>query len=373
VVEAMLPYFTEYYANAQSTHSFAVKPYEAVKLARRQVADLIGAEPHEIVFTSGATEAINLAMKGVAETYGQHKKHIITVCTEHKAVLDTCAYLEKKGFEITYLPVQEDGLIDLEVFKQSLRKETVLVSVMFANNETGVIQPIKVLSNLTHEVGALFMTDATQAVGKIPIDVVEYGIDFMCLSAHKFYGPKGIGALYIRKRGNSIKISPLLHGGGHEAGLRSGTLPVPAIVGLGKACEIAAKEMEQNRVKITELRDELERELLKIPDTKVIGNTEQRLYNSTNICFKGVDSDSLIIGLGSGDDDNPMIIVSNGSACTSASINPSHVLTGMGLNEKDAFSCLRLSLSKENKVLDIEKIAYSINDFVKGLRNIYTD
>lgn len=320
VLDAMMPFLTHEFANANSTHQFGVNAYDAVKTARKLVADLIHAEPHEIVFTSGATEAINLAIKGVAESYQSKGKHIITVLTEHSAVLDTCKYLESKGFEITYLPVKTDGLIELNELQSALREDTILVSVMLANNETGVLQPIKQIAELSHSTGALFMSDATQAVGKIPIDVDELGIDLLCMSGHKLYAPKGVGALYVRQRQNRVKIPALLHGGGHEKGLRSGTLNVPGIVALGTACELAQKEMAVNTENIGALRDYLEAELLKIDATSVNGNPQNRLYNTSNILFRGADSDAIIMGLSNPENDLPLIAVSNGSACTSASI-----------------------------------------------------
>jgi cysteine desulfurase len=361
VLEAMMPYFTFEFANASSTHQFGVKAYDAVKEARKQVCSLIGADTNEITFTSGATEAINLAIKGVAEGYGHKGKHIITVSTEHSAVLDTCKYLEGKGYDVTYLSVQNDGLIDLQVLNEAIRPDTILVCVMLVNNETGVIQPIKEIAEMTHNVGALFMTDGTQAVGKMEVDVDTLGIDLMAFSGHKIYGPKGVGALYVRQRNNRIKIPALLHGGGHERGMRSGTLNVPGIVGLGAACHFAQKEMKDNEIKIKVLRDQLETEILSIPDAFVVGNTVNRLYNVTNICFKGVDSDALITGLSNPEDDTPMIAVSNGSACTSASIAPSHVLLAMGLNEGDAYSCIRFSLGKENNLLELKVVTESLN------------
>ncbi|WP_194976276.1 cysteine desulfurase family protein [Aquiflexum lacus] len=346
VLKAKMPFLTENYANAASTHKFGVSAHEAVKQARQQVADLIGADTHEIIFTSGATEAINLAIKGVAEAYSNRGKHIVTVSTEHSAVLDTCKYLETKGYEVTYLPVQSDGLLNLEVVKSAIRTDTILVSVMHVNNETGVIQDIKAISQLAHEKGVIFMSDATQSVGKIPVNVDDLGIDLMTFSGHKIYGPKGVGALYIRQRQNRIKIPALLHGGGHERGLRSGTLNVPGIVGLGKACELAGKEMDDSAERIREMRDFLENELLKIEGTWINGNRENRLYNVTNIGFEGVDSEALIMGLSNPESDEPMIVVSNGSACTAASIDPSHVLIAMGLDEVRAFNCIRFSLGK---------------------------
>jgi cysteine desulfurase len=370
VLEAMMPFLTDNYANANSTHQFGVGAYEAVKTARMQVADLIGAEAYEIVFTSGSTEAINLAIKGVAENYSDKGKHIVTVSTEHLAVLDTCKYLESKGFEVTYLPVLPDGLIDLAVLKNELREDTILVSVMLANNETGVIQPIKEIAELAHASGALFMTDATQAAGKIPISVDALGIDFLCLSGHKMYAPKGVGALYIRQRMNRVKIPALLHGGGHERGMRSGTLNVPGIVALGAACALTQKEMAKNAEFILDLRNYLETELLKIEGTSVNGNAEKRLYNTSNILFAGADSDAVIMGLSNPENDSPLIAVSNGSACTSASIEPSHVLTAMDMDEKDAYCCIRFSLSKFNTRKELEIVSYIVETVVRELKTM---
>lgn len=347
VLEEMMPFLTHNFANAASTHRFGVSAHEAVKKARKQVADLIGADTHEIIFTSGATEAINLAIKGVAEAYAHKGTHIVTVSTEHSAVLDTCRYLETKGFEVTYLPVQNDGLLDLEVVKEAIRKDTILVSVMHVNNETGVIQPIQAVSNLAHEMGAIFMSDCTQSVGKIPVNVDELGIDLLCFSAHKIYGPKGVGALFIRQRKNRIKIPALLHGGGHERGMRSGTLNVPGIVGLGKACELAREEMSENEMKIREMRDYLESELLKIEGTWINGSREKRLYNVSNIGFVGLDGQFFV-------NTHKNLIFSNGSACTSSLIEASHVLLAMGLNSDKAFSSIRISIGKQNTKNNIE-------------------
>jgi cysteine desulfurase len=368
VLEAMMPYLTHEFANASSTHQFGLGAYEAVKSSRKQVAQLIGAEPHEIIFTSGATEAINLAIKGVAEAFQTKGKHIITISTEHSAVLDTCGSLESKDYEVTYLPVQPDGLLDLNELKAAIRKDTILVSVMYANNETGVLQQIKEIAAITHDAGALFMTDATQAVGKIPVDVDELGIDLMCFSGHKIYAPKGVGTLFVRQRGNRIKIPALLHGGGHERGLRSGTLNVPGIVALGAACTIAKTELTTYAEKIGTLRDYLEKALLQIEDTKVNGSSSQRLYNVTNIQFHGVDSDAMIMGLSNPENDLPLIAVSNGSACTSASIEPSHVLTAMGLDELQAFSSIRFSLGKFNTQQEMDVVISNINRIVCSLR-----
>lgn len=368
VLDAMMPFLTNEFANANSTHQFGVHAYEAVKSARVQVAELIVAEAHEIVFTSGATEAINLAIKGVAENYQSKGKHIVTVSTEHSAVLDTCQYLATKGFEVTCLPVKPDGLIDLDELKTVLRDDTILVSVMLANNETGVIQPIKEIAELSHDVGALFMSDATQAVGKIAINVDELSIDLLCLSGHKLYAPKGVGALYVRQRMNRVKIPALLHGGGHEKGLRSGTLNVPGIVALGEACAIAKKELLKNVEKIGALRDYLETELLKIEGTSVNGNTSSRLFNTSNILFRGADSDAIIMGLSNPENDLPLIAVSNGSACTSASIEPSHVLTAMGLDEVAAFNSIRFSVGRYNTQKEMDIVIDAVKNVVSDLR-----
>lgn len=370
VLDAMMPFLTNEFANANSTHQFGVHAYEAVKSARVQVAELIGAEAHEIVFTSGSTEAINLAIKGVAENYQSKGKHIVTVSTEHSAVLDTCQYLETKGIEVTYLSVKVDGLIDLDELKTVLRDNTILVSVMLANNETGVIQPIKEIAKLSHGVGALFMSDATQAVGKIAVNVDELGIDLLCLSGHKLYAPKGVGALYVRQRMNRVKIPALLHGGGHEKGLRSGTLNVPGIVALGETCAIAKRELSKNAESIGTLRDYLETELLKIEGTSVNGNTSSRLFNTTNILFRGADSDAIIMGLSNPENDLPLIAVSNGSACTSASIEPSHVLTAMGLDEVAAFSSIRFSIGKFNTKNEMDIVFDAVKNVVRSLREM---
>lgn len=364
VLEAMMPYLTNMYANASSNHIFGHEVNQAVKKAANQIADLIHCQPNEVVFTSGATESINLAIKGVAEQYREKGNHIITVQTEHKAVLDVCAYLETQGFEVTYLPVQTDGLIRLEDLKGALRAETILVSVMMANNETGVIQPIKEIAEMTHEAGALFFTDATQAYGKIPIDVDELGIDLMAFSGHKIYGPKGVGGLFIRaRRPNRVRLESQIHGGGHQRNKRSGTLNVPGIVGLGEASEIAQREMEKHAKHTAELRDYLEAELLKIPGTKVNGNTQFRLPNTTNIYFEGIDSDALMMGM-------PNVIVSNGSACTSASIEASHVLVSMFSSESYAFCSVRFGCGKNNGIVEIQEAISAIrkpcNELIKG-------
>ena len=369
VLEAMMPFLTNNFANANSTHQFGLGAFEAVKDARKQVAELIGSDTNEIVFTSGATEAINLAIKGVAENYSSKGKHIVTVSTEHTATLDTCIYLESKGFEVTYLPVKSDGLIDLVELKNTLRSDTILVSVMYINNETGIIQPIKEIAELAHNIGALFMTDGTQAVGKISLNVNDLGIDMMCFSGHKLYAPKGIGALYVRQKNpNRVKIPALIHGGGHERGFRSGTLNVPGIVALGEACKLAKTEMNKNAATILEMRNYLEIELLKIEDTDVNGNNANRLYNVSNICFQGADSDAIIMGLSNPENELPLIAVSNGSACTSTSIEPSHVLIAMGLDETAAFNSIRFSIGKMNTIAEIDITVKVVGEIVTALR-----
>lgn len=358
VLDAMLSFLTENFANPSSTHHFGITVNEEIKKARTQVTDLIGAEENEIIFTSGSTEAINIAMKGVAENYSAKGKHIVTVSTEHYAVLHTCKYLESRGYEVTYLPVSKDGLIDLTELKNTLRADTILVCVMYANNETGIIQHVKEIALLTHEAGALFMCDATQAVGKVEIDVDVLGIDLLCMSGHKMYAPKGVGALYVRQRINSVSIPAFIHGGGHEKGIRSGTLNVAGIVALAKACEISQQEMKKDAKRISALRNEMENELLKIEGTFVNGNTEQRIYNTTNICFPGRDANVLIGRMKN-------IAVSNGSACTSAVIEPSHVLTSMGLSEDDAFSSIRFSLGRLNTESEVKAVVNIISEIFK--------
>jgi cysteine desulfurase len=345
VLEVMMPYFTNQFGNASSSHLFGLSIKKDVEVARRQVANLIGANSSEIIFTSGATEAINLAIKGLAQTYSNKGNHIITVATEHKAVLDTCGYLESIGFEVTYLLVKEDGLLDLNLLKDSIRTDTILVSVMHVNNETGVIQPIKEIAKLVHEKGAIFISDCTQSAGKIKVDVQDLGIDALCLSAHKMYGPKGIGALYLNK--NLKRIPSQIHGGGQEQNLRSGTLNVPGIVGFGMSCRLARLGMTLNETKITELRDYLETELLKFKGSKVNGCKVQRIYNTSNIFFPNVNANILI-------DKLENIIISNGSACSSSIFEPSHVLNSMGLSYEEAICSIRISLGKNNSKEEID-------------------
>ena len=353
----MLPFFIEQYANAAATHVYGLMATDALENARQQVADLIHATPNEIVFTSGSSEAISLAINGISALKKHSNPHIITVQTEHKAVLNTCEYLEKQGVEVTYLPVQLDGILDENIFKNAFRPNTVLACVMLANNETGVLQDIQKLATITHQNSALFMTDATQAIGKIPVDVAALGIDLMPMAAHKFHGPKGVGALFVKK---GIQLEPLIHGGNQERGRRSGTSNVPGVVGMGVAASILTKN-GLNTVEIKQNRDFLELELLKIEGTKLNGNSENRLPNTTNICFEGCDSAAMMLALG-------QIAVSNGSACTAATILPSHVLMAMGLSEADAFASLRFSLSRFTTWQEIEETALSVRRVVKQLR-----
>ncbi|PKQ45959.1 cysteine desulfurase family protein [Confluentibacter flavum] len=355
VLDAMLPFLQDNFANPSSTHHFGQSINEKVKQAREQIADFINADSNELIFTSGATEASNIAIKGVAESYSNKGKHIITVSTEHKAVLDTCKDLKRKGFEVTFLSVLQSGLIDLAELQKAIRPDTILVSVMYVNNETGVIQPIKEIATIAHDMGALFMTDATQAVGKLEIDVNDLGIDLLCFSGHKMYAPKGIGALYVR---NKTKLTSQIHGGGHEQGLRSGTLNVPGIIALSKACELANQEMTQNQNTISELRDRLEAELLKLPNTSLNSVSQNRIYNTANICFKGQDANVLIGRMKN-------IAISNGSACSSAVVEPSHVLKAMGLSDDDAFASLRFSLGKFNTIEDVETVIQKIKELTQ--------
>lgn len=362
VLEAMLPYFSEKFGNAASkTHRFGWVAEEAVKNAREKVEQLINVEAQEIIFTSGATEAINLAIKGVFEIYKSKGNHIVTVSTEHKAVLDTCKTLEKKGAGVTYLNVNREGLIDLDELKKSITDQTILVSVMLANNETGVIQPLKEISEIVHAKSCILMSDATQAVGKMRCDVNELGIDLLCMSAHKMYGPKGSGALFVRRKTPRVTLEPLIHGGGHERGLRSGTLNVPGIVGLGKACEIAEAEMWDNGEKHSKLRTFLEQHLLDLGNTYINGSTRNRLPHVTNLAFAGLKADELIAKI-------PEIAVATGSACTSAIPEPSHVLKAMNVSDELAFGSIRFSLGKQNTIEEIEYVIKKLKEIIKVLR-----
>jgi len=361
VLEAMLPYFTSKFGNAASrNHSFGWVAEEAVDYAREQVAKLIGASEKEIIFTSGATESDNLAIKGVFEMYKDKGNHIITVVTEHKAVLDACKHVEKMGGKVTYLPVKEDGLIDLELLEKSFTPETILVSVMYGNNEIGVIQPVKEIAALTHKHGALFMTDATQAVGKVPVDVNADGIDLLALSAHKIYGPKGVGALYVRRKGPRVKVTAQMDGGGHERGMRSGTLNVPGIVGLGKACELCRLEMESEAKRLSALRDKLQSSLLELEESYVNGNQEHRLPHVANISFKYVEGEGLMMAMKD-------LAVSSGSACTSASLEPSYVLKSLGLSDDLAHSSIRFGLGRFTTE---EEVDYAIEVTKKAVTHL---
>ncbi|AMR32868.1 cysteine desulfurase IscS [Mucilaginibacter sp. PAMC 26640] len=340
VLEAMLPYFNEKFGNAASrNHPFGWVAEEGVDYAREQVAKLIGATEKEIIFTSGATESDNLAIKGVFEMYKEKGNHIITAVTEHKAVLDACKHVEKLGGRVTYLPVKEDGLVDLEVLEAAMTDQTILVSIMYANNEIGVIQPVKAIADIAHKYGALFMTDAVQAVGKIPVDVIADGIDLLALSAHKMYGPKGVGALYVRRKGPRVKVTAQMDGGGHERGMRSGTLNVPGIVGLGKACELAGAEMESEAKRLSGLRNKLEVALTVLEESYVNGNVQHRLPHVANISFKYVEGEGLMMAMKD-------LAVSSGSACTSASLEPSYVLKSLGLSDDLAHSSIRFGLGR---------------------------
>lgn len=365
VVETMLPFFTTQFGNAASRHhSFGWQAEEAVDLAREQVARLIGAEPGEIVFTSGATEATNLAIKGVYETYGVKGNHIITCTIEHKAVLDTCKHLEKSGAEVTYLPVSSEGLIDLNELEAAIRPTTVLISIMYANNEIGVIQPVAEIGKIAKKHNVIFFTDATQAVGKIPVDVNRDGIDLLALSAHKMYGPKGVGALYVRRKAPRVKLAAQIDGGGHEKGVRSGTLNVPGIVGLGKACEICSNEMEQDAAHTSRLRNMLEQELVKIEETHVNGSTVCRLPHTTNLSFHYVESEGLLMAL------NKQIALSSGSACTSGSLEPSYVLKALGLNDELAYSSLRFGVGRFTTEEEINYTIEKVKEAVQNLREL---
>jgi cysteine desulfurase len=363
VVEAMLPYFSHDYGNAASrNHPFGWKAAAAVDLAREEVAALVGAAPQEIVFTSGATESTNLAIKGVFETYRAKGNHIITCTTEHKAVLDTCSQLEKQGADVTYLPVNNEGLVTAEQVEAAIKPSTVLIAIMYANNEIGTIHPITDIGAIAKKHGVLFFTDATQAVGKIPVDVQKDGIDLLALSAHKFYGPKGTGALYVRRKNPRVKLSAQLNGGGHERGFRSGTLNVPGIVGLGKACGLAMKEMRSHSAHVSRLRDLLESSLLALGDVEVNGSREHRLPQVTNLSFRDVNDEALIAAI------NKEIAVSSGSACSSASMEPSYVLKALGLSDEMAQSSIRFGLGKWTTEEEIVYTTGKVSAAVKELR-----
>lgn len=360
VLEAMMPYLTNQFGNAASrSHSFGWTAEEAVTQAREQIASLIGADSTEIIFTSGATEAINLAIKSVLETYGDKGKHIITCTTEHKAVLDTCKHLEKSGAVLTILPVQHNGLIDIADLKKAIREDTVLITVMYANNETGVIQPIWEIGAIAKEKGVLFFTDATQAVGKMPVHVIEDNIDLLCLSAHKIYGPKGVGALYVRRKNPRVRLAAQIDGGGHEKGLRSGTLNVPGIVALGKAAALCQALMHHEEVRIKKLRDKLEDALCNIEAVEINGDKENRLPNVTNLTFNNIRGNQLLSTI------TRTIAVSSGSACTSANPEPSHVLKAMGVTDASAKNSIRFGLGRFTTEEEIDYAIQEVSRIVK--------
>lgn len=366
VVEAMLPYFYEHPGNAASrSHPFGWEAEGAVDLARQQIADLIGADEKEIIFTSGATESDNLALKGVYEMYARKGNHIITATTEHKAILDTCKRLEKQGAEITYLEVNQEGLIDLKLLEAAIKPTTILVSIMWANNETGVIQPIKEIGEICARHGVLFMSDATQAVGKIPVNPRENGVHLMAFTSHKMYGPKGVGALYVSRKDPRVKVTAQMDGGGHERGMRSGTLNVPGIVGFGKAAAIAKAEMADEAIRLSALRDKLESGFMaKLEEVYLNGAKSHRMPHVTNLSFKHVEGEGLMMTF------NQNIALSSGSACTSASLEPSYVLVALGLGDDLAHSSLRFSLGRFTTEEDIDYALEAVSEGVNHMRNL---
>jgi cysteine desulfurase len=365
VLDAMLPYFRENFGNAASrNHAYGWEAEDAVEKSRRQIASIIGANSKEIIFTSGATESNNLAIKGVAEMYAEKGNHIITAATEHKAVLDTCKHLEKKGCRVTYLPVKGDGLIDLDMLRDSITDKTILISVMYANNEIGVLQPIAEIGKIAKEKGVLFHTDAVQAVGKVPVNVATDNIDLMSITAHKLYGPKGAGALYVRRRNPRVQLTAQMDGGGHERGMRSGTLNVPGIVGLGAACEIAQKEMPAESARLRALRDRLRQKLeSSLEEVYINGSMEHRLPHNLNMSFAYVEGESLLMGIND-------IAVSSGSACTSATLEPSYVLKALGLGDDMAHTSIRFGLGRFNTEKEVDYVANKMIEVVEKLREL---
>ncbi len=365
VFEAMKPYFLQTFGNAASrNHSFGWEAEEAVEKSRKQIASLIGATAKEIVFTSGATESNNLAIKGVAEMYAEKGNHIITAATEHKAVLDTCKRLEKSGVRVTYLPVQTNGLVDLEQLQAAITDKTILISIMYANNEIGVVQPIAEIGKLAKSRGVLLHTDATQAVGKVPVNVIKDNVDLLSLSGHKMYGPKGVGALYVRRKSPRVQITAQMDGGGHERGMRSGTLNVPGIVGLGEACALCQAEMPEESKRMAFLRDKLRDKLQsELDGTYINGTFEHRLPNNLNISFAYVEGESLLMGIND-------IAVSSGSACTSATLEPSYVLKALGAGDDLAHSSIRFGLGRFNTEEEVDYVAAKVIDVVKKLREL---
>jgi cysteine desulfurase len=365
VLDAMLPYFTEKFGNAASrNHSFGWAGEEAIEIARAQIASLIGATPKEIIFTSGATESDNLMIKGVAEMYREKGNHIITQAIEHKAVLDTCKRLEKYGYEVTYLPVQKDGRVDPEDVRKAITPKTILITIMYANNEIGSINPIQEIGKIAKEHGIIFAVDGVQAVGKIPVDVQKDNIDLLAISAHKIYGPKGVGALYVRRRNPRVQLSAIIDGGGHERGMRSGTLNVTGIIGLGKACEIAQKEMSQEAERLRGLRDRLKAGLeAKLDEVFINGSWEHRLPNNLNMSFAYVEGESLLMGIND-------IAVSSGSACTSATLEPSYVLKALGVGEDLAHTSIRFGLGRFNTTEEVDYVVDKMVQVVTKLREL---
>jgi cysteine desulfurase len=365
VLEAMMPYFTNKFGNAASrNHSFGWAGEEAVENARAQVANLIGATPKEIIFTSGATESDNLMIKGVAEMYREKGNHIITQAIEHKAVLDTCKRLERDGFEVTYLPVQRDGRVDPEDVRKAITPKTILITIMYANNEIGVINPIAEIGKVAKERGIFFAVDGVQAVGKIPVDVQKDNIDLLAISAHKIYGPKGVGALYVRRRNPRVQLAAIIDGGGHERGMRSGTLNVPGIVGLGAACEIAQKDMPEEAKRLRALRDKLKAGLeAKLDEVFINGSIEHRLPNNLNMSFAYVEGESLLMGIND-------IAVSSGSACTSATLEPSYVLKALGVGEDLAHTSIRFGLGRFNTEEEVDYVTDKMVQVVTKLREL---
>ena len=362
-VAEMLPYFHDHPGNAASrNHPFGWEAEDGVDLARERIAKLINVDPKEIIFTSGATESDNLALKGVFEMYSRKGNHIITLKTEHKAVLDACQKIEKMGGEVTYLDVKRDGLVDLKELEAAIKPNTIMVSVMWANNETGVIQPMKEIGEICAKNGVLLMSDATQAVGKIPVDPKEVGVHLMAFTAHKMYGPKGVGALFVNRKAPRVKVTAQLDGGGHERGMRSGTLNVPGIVGFGKAAEIAMEEMDKDAARLSKLRDKLEKTLMeRLEEVYINGNTDHRMPHVTNISFKHVEGEGLMMTF------NQEIAVSSGSACTSASLEPSYVLMALGLGDDLAHSSIRFSLGRFTTEEDVD---YAIDQMVQGVNHM---
>ncbi len=368
VLDAMLPYFTEHFGNPSSvSHAYGWEAEAGVKQAREMIAKAINASPEEIIFTSGATEANNLAIKGVAEAYFSQGQHIITVATEHRAVLDPCLYLESLGFEVTFLSVDEDGLIDLDVLADSIRSDTILVSVMVANNEIGVLQPIQEIGRICRENEVFFHTDAVQALAKMPLDVEAMNIDLMSLTAHKLYGPKGIGALYVRRRNPRVRLASQIQGGGQERDLRSGTLYPPQIVGFGKAVELALAEMETEGERLQKLRDRAWNQLSQLEGVYLNGHPTQRLAGNLNVSVAGVDGTALILGL------QPVMAVSSGSACASQSTQPSHVITALGRNEKLAHASIRMGMGRFTTQEDIDRAIDHTITTIQSLRKATND